>query len=362
MGGLRHRDPGRGGRRRDHDHRHAAQQRPADDDLAALERQARGARAARRTSTSGSGAAPSRATSPTCAPLHEAGVFGFKCFLLDSGVAEFPPLDRRRLRRGDGRDRPARRAADRARRGRRSSSTQAPAAGRRRATPRSWRRARGGRGRRAIAAVARARAGRAGGRAHVVHLSTADACRMLRGRAAGGRGRLGRDLPALPDLRRRGHPRRRHPVQVLPADPRGGQPRAAVGRPWPPATSTWSSPTTRRAPRDLKRLTPATSGRPGAGSPRCSSACRPCGPGPARGATPSPTWCAGWPAPPTGSDSPTRAGSRSAPTPTWSSSPPTRSSSSTRAPAPPQPGVGLRRPPARPAWYGRPGCAANAVD
>jgi allantoinase len=24
--------------------------------------------------------------------LHEAGVFGFKCFLLDSGVAEFPPL------------------------------------------------------------------------------------------------------------------------------------------------------------------------------------------------------------------------------------------------------------------------------
>jgi allantoinase len=26
-------------------------------------------------------------------PLHDAGVFGFKCFLLDSGVPEFPPLD-----------------------------------------------------------------------------------------------------------------------------------------------------------------------------------------------------------------------------------------------------------------------------
>jgi allantoinase len=26
-------------------------------------------------------------------PLHRAGVFGFKCFLVDSGVAEFPPLD-----------------------------------------------------------------------------------------------------------------------------------------------------------------------------------------------------------------------------------------------------------------------------
>ena len=31
--------------------------------------------------------------------LHEAGVFGFKCFLLDSGVPEFPPLDPDQLRR-----------------------------------------------------------------------------------------------------------------------------------------------------------------------------------------------------------------------------------------------------------------------
>jgi allantoinase len=31
-------------------------------------------------------------------PLHEAGVVGFKCFLLDSGVPEFPPLDDRGLR------------------------------------------------------------------------------------------------------------------------------------------------------------------------------------------------------------------------------------------------------------------------
>ena len=29
------------------------------------------------------------------APLHEAGVFGFKCFLLDSGVPEFPRARRR---------------------------------------------------------------------------------------------------------------------------------------------------------------------------------------------------------------------------------------------------------------------------
>ncbi len=32
------------------------------------------------------------------APLHEAGVVGFKCFLLDSGVEEFPPLDDGQLR------------------------------------------------------------------------------------------------------------------------------------------------------------------------------------------------------------------------------------------------------------------------
>jgi allantoinase len=30
-------------------------------------------------------------------PLHEAGVFGFKCFLLHSGVEEFPPLDKAEL-------------------------------------------------------------------------------------------------------------------------------------------------------------------------------------------------------------------------------------------------------------------------
>jgi allantoinase len=33
----------------------------------------------------------------TLQPLHEAGVYGFKCFLADSGVAEFPPLRREQL-------------------------------------------------------------------------------------------------------------------------------------------------------------------------------------------------------------------------------------------------------------------------
>jgi allantoinase len=34
---------------------------------------------------------------PDLEPLWEAGVFGFKCFLADSGVAEFPPLDPRQF-------------------------------------------------------------------------------------------------------------------------------------------------------------------------------------------------------------------------------------------------------------------------
>ena len=32
------------------------------------------------------------------APLLAAGVVGFKCFLIDSGIPEFPPLDRAGLR------------------------------------------------------------------------------------------------------------------------------------------------------------------------------------------------------------------------------------------------------------------------
>ena len=36
---------------------------------------------------------------PDLAALHEAGVFGFKCFLLDSGVEEFPELSAPDFRR-----------------------------------------------------------------------------------------------------------------------------------------------------------------------------------------------------------------------------------------------------------------------
>ena len=78
-------------------------------------------------------------------PLHEAGVVGFKCFLLDSGVPEFPPLDDAGLRAAlteladfDGLLIAHAEDAD--------VIAAAPGAERPRATPGSWRRGRGGRG------------------------------------------------------------------------------------------------------------------------------------------------------------------------------------------------------------------------
>jgi len=44
------------------------------------------------------GAVPANCAGAELRELHQAGVVGFKCFLLDSGVPEFPPLDRAGLR------------------------------------------------------------------------------------------------------------------------------------------------------------------------------------------------------------------------------------------------------------------------
>ena len=189
---------------------------------------------------------------PDLASMDDARVFGFKCFLLDSGVAEFGHLEPeafalamqetaklgalmivhaedghllddsaldgdplRRLprlaaaRRGGGRDRPGHRAGEGLGR---PDARRPPQRRRRRAGP-----ARRPRGR----------------------------CRPER-----------RDLPALPDLRRRAHRRRRHRAQVLPADPRGGQPGGALGG-------------AGRGRRRLRRVRPlAVHGRPQAGRRR----------------------------------------------------------------------------------------------
>ena len=243
------------------------------------------------------------------------------------------------------RDRPARRADDRARRGRRRCSTRRALDGAHYAGFLASRPGRRGR---------RDRPGHRAGRGdRRPRPRRAPEQRRRRARAArrprGRRRRERRDLPALPDLRRRAHRRRRHRAQVLPADPRGRQPRGAVGG------------AGRRRHR-LRRLRPlavhgrpqaaaaaATSAWPGAASPRSSSACPRCGPAPGRAATRWSTWCAGWPP-----RRPTGSGSRhkgrievGADADLVRFAPDEEFIVDVAAAAPPQPGVGVRRPPAR---------------
>ena len=221
------------------------------------------------------------------APLHEAGVFGFKAFLSPSGVEEFPELDQAQLERSlaeiagfDGlmiihaedpheldaaphltgpkyadylatRPQRLRERRDRGPHRRRQAD--------RRPRPRP-------------APVLRRRA-------------APDRRRQARGRTP-----HRRDLPALPHPDGRGSPGRGERVQVLPADPRGRQPGPAVGRRSPTAPSTASSPTTRPPPPTSR---PTTSPPPGAASPVSSSASPRSGPRPASAATPWRTSSAG---------------------------------------------------------------------
>src|SRR5215213_2068734 len=145
--------------------------------------------------------------------LNEAGVFGFKCFLLDSGVSEFPPLSSEQLKAAmaevasfDGllivhaedpdvilanACPPTSRYAD-------FVSSRPPLAETR-----------------AIETVIDA-ASSTGCRAHIVHLSSADAVPALAAAARRGTDHRG-NLPSLSGLVGRGGGRRRHPVQELPA-------------------------------------------------------------------------------------------------------------------------------------------------
>ena len=108
-------------------------------------------------------------------PLHEAGVVGFKCFLLDSGVPEFPPLDAAGLRSALG----ALAAADALLIAHAEDATQIrPASGRdfrafvASRPPAAERRAI----ETVIAAAAATRA-----RAHIVHLSAAECAALIAG-------------------------------------------------------------------------------------------------------------------------------------------------------------------------------------
>ncbi|HEU5268046.1 MAG TPA: allantoinase AllB [Jatrophihabitans sp.] len=120
---------------------------------------------------------------PDLAQLHDAGVFGFKCFLVDSGVPEFPPLDA---------DQFGAAMAETARLGAllivhaedASVIAQAPAASGV-AYPSFLRSRPHGAEDRAIGAVIDA-AKASGGRAHILHLSSAEALDELRAARAAG--------------------------------------------------------------------------------------------------------------------------------------------------------------------------------
>ena len=201
--------------------------------------------ARRRTSTWGSGAARCPATSPTRAAARRGRVRlqVFPGRLRGAGV---PAARRRRVHGGDGRDRPARGAADRACRGR--GRDQRRAAGPRRALrgvsalPPARGREPGG----AEVIEAAGRDRRAGARAAPVQRRGAARCARRHAR----RGPTCRSKPARTTWRFDAEEVPDGATQFKCCPPiRDRQPGSALGRHWPPATSTAWSPTTPRAPR-----------------------------------------------------------------------------------------------------------------
>ena len=359
VGGLRDRHPGGGRRRRHHPRRHAAQLHPADHDRRARWRRSataatgsvlrrrrllgrRGARQRRRPR--------GRCTTPACSASSAS------CRTRASRSSR--TLDRGRAGAAAAARSRARRAAARARRG---PATTLRAEPRGRGYARLPRLAAARRPRtRAVARGGRRWRGATGARVHIVHLSSGERAAAARAppRRDGRAGHRG-DLPALPDPHRRGGPRRRDRVQVLPADPRARQPGAL-----------WEG-LARRHDR-LRRLRPLALHRRlkrrdgdfahGLGRHR-SLQLGPAGRldrGPRAAGTGWPTWSrwmADRPRRP-GRAARARARSRPAATPTSWSSRRTRRSSSTRPRS--TTATRSRRTPAgrSPASCGRPGCAA----
>ena len=284
VGGLRHARPGRpppAASPRSSTCRSTASRRPSTSRALAGQAGRRGRPGA--TSTWASGAARSPATWPTCAPLHDAGVFGFKCFLLDSGVEEFPPLDA-------GRAATRRCARSRAFGGLLVVHAEdADSIAARRRAGRAALRAASSRPARAaaedLAIAAVVDAARRDRRAACTSCTcpAPTRCRCSRRRRARRACRLTVETcPHYLTFDAEDDPRRR--------DRSSSAARRSARR--PTATRLWAGAGRRASStcvvvrplavhrRTSSGSTPATSARPGAGSPRCSSACRRCGPRP----------------------------------------------------------------------------------
>ena len=132
VGGLRDRHPGGRRRRRDDDRRHAAQRPAADDDGGRTGERSRPSRATRPGSTSASGAGRCRATSTTSPRCTPAGRVRLQVLPAPLGRRRVPATRRRATSRRRWRETAAaRRADDRARRGRRHDRATPRRSGRR---------------------------------------------------------------------------------------------------------------------------------------------------------------------------------------------------------------------------------------
>ena len=296
VGGVRHRHGGGRRGRCDHDRGHAAEQHPADRrPCAALARQAgrgRGPAGGRRRVLGRRGAGQPRR------PARAARGGGGRVQVLPAALrrGRVPAAGRRPARpRPWPRSPRSAACSSRTPRTRRDRRRRPPrtAAGTRTSWPPGRPRPRCGRSRHCWRTTRRT-----GCRTHIVHLSSAGALPVIRaargGRAAGHRG----DLPALPDAAR--------PRTCPTAPPSSSAARRSATR--PTATQLWDglpdgtidcvvsdhSPCTVA---DKRLDTGLTSARPGAASPRSSSACRWSGPRRPGAASAWPRWRAGWPPP-----------------------------------------------------------------
>jgi allantoinase len=161
---------------------------------------------------------------PQLRALHDAGVFGFKCFLLHSGVDEFPPLNPIQLEEAL-REIASFGALMIVHAEDAHSIDRAPSPNGERYADFLASRPRGAENLAIAEVIELARW--TGCRVHILHLSSSDALPMI---ASARRALDGGDPSALLVVHGRGNSRRGNSIQVLPADQGSRQPRVVVAR------------------------------------------------------------------------------------------------------------------------------------